>query len=663
MVIITNLEKFVTTVRVFFVLLALLFLSACAPLRTQSVTPPRLYVFDVSDLHLNHYALCGGPCPADTAPPNGKTFADLLNDYDALIFLSSLQGIVNKKRPQLYLIHHPGDQFWLDAYQEAGQPYGWLNQTEIIPLPDFEAVLDTFDDQITGLVEWDDAVPATLNVATTIAGIEDWPIVRRKSALAKVLSARWPVAQSLAGQFTDNLAAYRWAVETYLQTGRANFTLLAYLEDGYPAQKYRQGKMTRGGVYALERDYVIQQGGFAFDLSPWQDEAPQEAELMSQIMQAARREAGLKLIKIWGFIPWYEKYAAEAGTGGSHSAVEGEWESTWLFSYYAAYLQGGGGDAWGAAMANVSVHRFAPKPGPVSQWAGERVSREDKNSSFVLRPSSFVARPSSLQSYLLPDGSVNPELTFVLFYAGDYDLVHPTLVSLAAGEKSTWNDGGRGQIPLAWGINPGMEEEIPGVMSYLLATRTEQDYLVGANSGAGYINPQGLSRRYRQQWLTRSGDYYRKYGITVQGFLLNGRGYSLPPKWVARFAKIAPDGIAEPYYEIEGNWPRLVGSTPYIGIPKETLGDSVADSAQNAHTVYRRNQAEGRPPFLVFRSAFQSPQFLADVFAEMQRQDVAGEVLSETGEVLHPNYRLLDPYTFFALLEQRLRSSRSRNLE
>jgi hypothetical protein len=258
---------------------------------------------------------------------------------------------------------------------------------------------------------------------------------------------------------------------------------------------------------------------------------------------------------------------------------------------------------------------------------------------------------------------VNPELTFVLFYAGDYDLVHPTLVSFAAGEKSTWNDGGRGQIPLAWGINPGLEEEIPGVMTYLLATRTRQDYLVGANSGAGYINPQGLSRRYRQQWLTRSGDYYRKYGITVQGFLLNGRGYSLPPKWVARFAKIAPDGIAAPYYEIEGNWPRLAKDTPYIGIPKETLGDSVAGSAQNAHAVYRRNQAEGRPPFLVFRSSFQSPQFLADVFAEMQRQDVAGEVLSDTGEVLHPNYQLLDPYTFFALLEQRLRSSPSRDLE
>ena len=34
--------------------------------------------------------------------------------------------------------------------------------------------------------------------------------------------------------------------------------------------------MTRGGVYALERDYVVQQRGFAFDLSPWADEAPND---------------------------------------------------------------------------------------------------------------------------------------------------------------------------------------------------------------------------------------------------------------------------------------------------------------------------------------------------------------------------------------------------
>jgi hypothetical protein len=591
-------------------------------------------VLEVDDLHLDHYALCGGPCSPHTLPPDGKTHADLLNDYDTLIFLSSLQGIVNKEKPQLYLIHHPTDQFWLDTFQEAGQPYGWLSQTKIIMLPNFEAVLETFAAEIEGLVEWDSAVPATLNVASTIAGVEGWPIIRRGSALGKTLAARWPIRQSLGGQFADDLAAYQWAVDHYLRTGRANFTLLAYLEDGWPAVQYERGQMTRGGVYALERDYIIQQGGFVFDLSPWRDEAPDEAEMLSQILQAARREAGLKLIKIWGFIPWYEKYAAEPGAGGSHHPVEGEWESTWLFSYYAAYLQGGGGDAWGAALANISVHRFAPKPKGIEH------------------PPS-IPSPEALMNkgYLLPDGSINPDLTFVLFYMGDYDLVHPTQVAFASWERSTWTQTGRGKVPLAWGINPGMEEEIPGVMAYVLVTRTDQDYLVAANSGAGYINPQGLSRRYRQQWLTRSGDYYRKYGLSIQGFLLNGRGYTLPPEWAARFAKIAPHGLISPDFEIEGDWPRLVNGAPYIGMEKETLGDSVVDSARKVHTAYQQLVADDRPPFLVFRTSFQSPEFLAQVYEEMQAQDTTGQVRSEKSEILPPNYTLVDPYTFFALLK------------
>jgi hypothetical protein len=622
-------------------LLAACLLAACSPLPNAEPTPAPLYIFDVSALHLDHRALCGGPCSPDTPPPDGKTFVDLLDDYDSLIFLSSLQGIANKDGPRLYLIHHPTDQFWLDAFQEAGQPYGWLAQTEIVQLPDFEAVLETFESEVEGLVAWDESVPATLNVATTIAGVERWPIVRAGSPLATRLAQRWPVRRSLAGLFEDDLVAYQWAIDHYLRTGRANFCLLAYLLDGRPAVRYQNGQMTGGGVYALERDYVIQQGGFAFDLSPWRDEAPAEAELFSTILNAARREAGLKLIKIWGFIPWYEKYAAEPGQGGAHHPIEGEWESTWTFSYYASYLQGGGGDAWGAAMANVSAHRFAPKPARLSE-----------------KPQPPSVTDLKARGYLLPDGSVNPALTFVLFYAGDYDLVHPTQVAVAGWERSTWVEAGRGEIPLAWGINPGMEEEIPGVMAYLLATRTENDFLVAANSGAGYLNPQGLSRRYRRQWLTRSGDYYHKYGLSVQGFLLNGRGYDLPPAWVERFAGIAPDGIISPDFEIVVKWPRLVNGAPYTGMEEATLGDSVADSAHNVHTAYRRALAEGRPPFLAFRSSFQRPDFLAQVYARMQADDAGNHILAEDGSVvLHPAYVLVDPHTFFALLKIRLQEA------
>jgi hypothetical protein len=166
-------------------------LVACTLAPTPANLPPdRLYVLEVSDLHLNHYehclALTGLPdaCDFETPPPPGKSHQDLLRDYDTLIFLTTLQGIVNRERPQLY------DAFWLQKYREADQPYGWLSETEIVELPSLSAVLELFADQAEGLVLWDPAVPATLNVATTMAGVEDLVVLRAGSEITSEVTGR-----------------------------------------------------------------------------------------------------------------------------------------------------------------------------------------------------------------------------------------------------------------------------------------------------------------------------------------------------------------------------------------------------------------------------------------------------------------------------------------
>jgi len=656
--------------------LALFVLLSCtlAPTPAQS-SPDRLYLFDVSDLHLNHYETCiastgePSPCELDTPPP-GKSYPDLLRDYDTLIFLATLQGLVNRDRPQLYLEHDyqrletPGvDSFWLEKYQEAGQPYGWLARTKIVKLGSLAEVLATFDDEVEGIVLWDPAVPATLNVATTIAGVENLVVVRAGSEIEAEITARLSVRQSLVGLFKLGAAtlpnsatpssgspktdAYLWAKEKYLDTGRANPLFLAYFEDGWPATRYAQNKMTRGGVYALERDYVVQQQGFAFDLSPWADEAPNDdstqpigadAATLKAIVEAAEAQAGGRLIKVWGFIPWYEKYAAEPGLGSTrHTPIKGEWESTWLFSQHGAYLQGGGGDVFGLALANVSVHKFGPRP--------------------TLRTPLVPPTTTDLikKGYLTSAGRVSPDRTFVLFYMGDYDLAHPVQILLANYAASPWLDARRGEIPLAWGLNPALVEDIPGIISYLYTTRSEQDYFVAANSGAGYLNPDALSEGGLLRWLGRSHDFYRKYGYDTQGFLLNGNGAAMSQLRLDAFTFLAPAGILTPDYEIDEPWPRLQLGTPLSAVATETLAGTPDVAAEAVHQAYRRVVLEqGRPPFLAFRSSFQSATFLWGVRDRLQAQDKTGQILGENGEVLHPNYTVVDPYTFFALLERAL---------
>ncbi|MCL4302002.1 MAG: hypothetical protein KJ077_40285 [Anaerolineae bacterium] len=663
------------TQHVSYFLLIFLILLSCTLAPTPASRPPdSLYVFDVSDLHLNHYEYClalagePSPCAADGPPPPGKSYQDLLRDYDTLVFLATLQGVVNRDQPRLYLIHDhqrletPGvDAFWLEKYREVGQPYGWLRRTKIIRLDSLAEVLATFAGDVAGIVMWDPAVPATLNVATTMAGVENLAVLRAGSEIEPEVLDRLEVKQSLVGLFVPGAAtlpdsvtpssgspktdAYLWAKEKYVDSGRANPLFLAYLEDGWPAARYTQNRMTRGGVYALERDYIVQQRGFAFDLSPWADEAPNDdpnqplgvdAATLKTIVEAAEAQAGGQLIKVWGFIPWYEKYATEPGVGSTqHTPIEGEWESTWLFSQHGAYLQGGGGDVFGLAMANVSVHKFGPRP------------------ALRTPPDSPPVSALVEKGYLTTQGRVAPGQTFVLFYAGDYDLAHPTQILLANYATSPWLDSRRGQIPLAWGLNPALVEDIPGIITYLYATQSRQDYFVAANSGAGYLNPDALSDFGLLRWLGRSREFYRKYGYDAQGFLLNGNGAAMSQLRLDAFTFLTPAGILTPDYEIDEPWPRLQLGTPLSAVATETLAGTPDVAAQAVHSAYQRVVREQqRPPFLAFRSSFQSATFLWAVRDRMEAQDEAGQIMASHGEVLHPNYRVVDPYTFFFLLER-----------
>ena len=639
----------------------LLLLAACTLAPVAARRPPqRLYVFDVSNLHLNHYYHCqaqaGRPGPCDTArPPAGKSYRELLRDYDTLILVATLQGIVNRHRPQLYLVHdlphgaEPDlDTFWLDVYSRPGQPYGWLARTEIVRLNSLGQLLETFAGSVAGVVIWDPAVPATLNVATTIAGIEDLAVLRAGSDIEADVTAYLEVKQSLLGLFgpggrsgrpssgSAKVDAYLWAKEKYLDTGRANPRFLAYLEDGWPAARYNRQEMTRGGVYALERDYVVQQRGFAFDLSPWAGEMPNDdpgqppgadAAALEAILAAAHSQAGGALIKVWGFIPWYEKYAGPPGAGSSqHSPVDGEWESTWLFSRYGAYLQGGGGDVFGLALANVSVHKFGPRPARRS-------------------PPSTPPEATLLdRGYLAPGGKVAPDRTFILFYAGDYDLAHPVYTLLGNYPPAPWLDRGRGQVPIAWGLNPALVEDIPAILGYLYATQAGQDYFVAANSGAGYLNPDALSQVTLLRWLWRSHRFYADYGYNVQGFLLNGKGAAMSQRRLDAFALLAPAGILTPDFEIDEPWPRLQLGAPVTAVQTETLPDSPDLAVEAVQSAYRRSLAEGRPPFLVFRSSFAGADTLWETAKRLQ------DCQAGTGPC--PGYTVVDPYTFLFLLEK-----------
>jgi hypothetical protein len=162
---------------------------------------------------------------------------------DEQLLLTTLQGVVNRSRPRIYMLQpqNEGLYTWLDdlhvRYDVASNPLSLLTK---------------YRGEITGAVLYDPAVPGTVNVATTLAGLHD--AVATSAALAT--SSGLPVVADLRGMFTSDLDAYTWAVANlwshtthrmligldpgisgYLRDyAVANRSLVVFLDPGVPAE-------------------------------------------------------------------------------------------------------------------------------------------------------------------------------------------------------------------------------------------------------------------------------------------------------------------------------------------------------------------------------------------------------------------------------------------
>jgi hypothetical protein len=328
--------------------------------------PAPFYVLDLRSKYVN----CFGDCVANV---ESKGLTAAAEGLDEVVFAASVQGIVNRAGARLYLLTHEADVFWLDRATEA-EPWGWAAGRPRVELSSATDLLDLFATELTGSVRWTADLPATLNVATTAAGIDGLAIVREGSALEAAVTEALPIApdRDFVGKFAGKLDAMAWARSTFLDASgpapATNPTLLAYILDGTPWRDLL-GPAPTSDIHVpsvASRDYLVAEKGYVFDLSPWGDEAPVDdptqpmgadlAEMAATLDVARARAAGSKPVGIWGF--FQDKY-----TAGKHpNNVLGEFETSKLASQHGARLTGGGGQMFGAELANASFHRWGTFP-------------------------------------------------------------------------------------------------------------------------------------------------------------------------------------------------------------------------------------------------------------------------------------------------------------
>lgn len=567
--------------------------------------------------------------------------------------VSTLQGLVNRDAPRLYLrfvesLHGAGniDDYWLGRVSGEGQ---WLQDVEVENATKIVDLVERFGDRIQGLVVYDPKVPATSNVASAVAGAEDLIAVRydpsegslyRTLVVSLALPVRvWLVNPDGSSMFaadgripgTDRFTtgsakcdAYLWMKERYLGTGRLNPAFGAYYIDYVWAQ--RPDRIPRNHHNLTNHDFFVANRAWFFDLDPWADEPASDdpgqvpgtdRRTLQELLHCAYRQLdGREMIHVGGFPPWAHKYTKSAGF--RHGDVATEWEYCLLLSAYNAFKDA---DAIGyGAMANASFWQHFPLAESYPQpWVSHDELRR--------------------RGYLDEAGRVKLDgREFLVFYVGDYDAAS----WLYQRVPDLWDDPNRGRVPLMWCISPVLSVRAPMAMDYVRRTATTNDYFAASDNGAGYLNPGALQYPggFRGQrpisglpsgldvWRAHCHTHYERWGLSVTGFVIDGFAEGMGTEELDCYQAFSPRGLV---------WSKGAAALLHKDMPVLRMDVDINDDppARAADRVLAR-VADRSIPFHWFRNILKSPTWYVELHDELAARA--------------PQIEWLDAPTFFELL-------------
>jgi hypothetical protein len=568
--------------------------------------------------------------------------------WEEMHFIASIQGVVNRNSPRLYVYFVGGntgkfDRQWLDYMRNDDD---WLRNAEVIELRDLDQLVTTFRDDIKGVVLYDPAVAATSNVASTISGVESLACVRYNPRGGSIYNRMvtdpggpgLPVVRSLLNSDHKSLFtgrgiipgtrtpstgsakcdAYIWAKERYLDTGKCDPAKIGYYIDSY--------WITRGGDRSLatltNHDYFVSNRAFFCDLTCWEDETPNDdpgqplgadqRTLCAILRSAYDLTAGKRMIHFGGFTPWAFKYTSDGDKTQKRSGVPTEWRLSEIVSCYNAYVDA---DAIGlSGMANASFFRHYPLKRKYKQ---ELPTIDDLKAKGYLDSSGKV---------------INKK--FITIYVGDYDSTAWLYQTL----WDNWQDPARGTIPLGWAFNPNLADRFPVGMAMAREKKSELDFFVAGDSGAGYINPGYLLEPRPHSglpsgldtWAAHCREYYDRWDLGITGFIIDGYARGIGEAGKDAYAKFSQRGIVAQKIEPQG----VHKGMPFIRMNYD-LNGPVEECAQ---TVLRRvDEADGN--FLIFRTILRSPSWHKELFDLVKGSAGGGDI------------EVVDPYTFFTLIK------------
>lgn len=564
--------------------------------------------------------------------------AEALLAYGWLHAATTLQGLANRSGPRLYADFMRGDelgekrldQYWLALMRDRS----WPSPAEPRPIASVRDAVREFRSSVRGAVVWDPSVPATSNVASTVAGCEGLVAVpydtTAGSAYRMLVDApgddasalpvrRWLVQPDGSPLFSGvgtipgtrrrstgspKADAYLWAVERYLASGRCDPTELAFFLDAYWLRRVATSTWPHPIQNTLlsNHDFGVSRKGFFFDLSLWPDEAPEDdldqqpgtdLAVLEEILATAARGARGRMPAVRGFVPWAFKYTSAASSTSRQHPVHAEWKFVEIISRYGCYLDA---DAEGLdPMANASAFQHHPVPA--------RYPERPVPTSVQLRES----------GYLDSDGTVVPK-RYVLIYTGDYD----SAAWLYHAMPRMWDDDKRGSVPLNWAFNPALAQRMPLGMVHARETATEADHFISGDSGLGYVAPgafehadSSVAGNLLRTWQQANTAAFHQWGLTVTGFVIDGTTPALSDAGYRRtYGQFSQAGIVGSKVDPLGT----IDDTPFIRMGSDLSGAGalIGDLAGVAYEVDLSGPPL-RPGFHALRTILKSPSWHAEL--------------------------------------------------
>lgn len=394
-------------------------------------------------------------CPKSQAPARDIAaikVQDLFTlGWDLRLTLTCLQGIVNRRQPRLYMIFDDYDELWLKWLCERGDVDNvrWLS---------IDQAFARFLPEVSCMFMTDPSVPATVNVATMLAGVYNGLVVTPNTF--KQYNLPFSGGAGFPGKGMDlqkmgwkkDLDAYRWAFHTLdKQLSRQAIAILDPTEVAF-------------------RDYLVE-----FNIPTFWISGPEDVAGNPAADPEGEKEFARAIMMKWPpnipCLGW--------PSGGYKESGIGEDPGIRLASECAKFEVCTAFDGYSPTVGNLSVH--SGTSATLSQHT----------------PPIALERDKVYCTFIRSDGD---GMNFVRHYY-----------------RALFDDPNHGEVPLGWQLGPMLADLMPDIADYYYKHARPGDCFVNALTGAGYIWEEYYAKGYPASERQRILQEYQQLSAVYRG--------------------------------------------------------------------------------------------------------------------------------------------------